>query len=46
MADKKRKHETLSLIKKIEILRQLDSGENQMKLAGEYGVGRNLRYKK
>ncbi|KAK9737473.1 CENP-B N-terminal DNA-binding domain [Popillia japonica] len=40
MADKKRKHETLSLVKKMEILRKLDSGANQMKLAGEYGVGR------
>ncbi|KAH9638515.1 hypothetical protein HF086_002250 [Spodoptera exigua] len=44
MADKKRKHETLSLVKKMEILRKLDSGENQMKLAGEYGVGRATIY--
>ncbi|XP_045505912.1 tigger transposable element-derived protein 2-like [Colias croceus] len=44
MADKKRKHETLSLVKKMEILRKLNSGENQMKLAGEYGVGRAIIY--
>lgn len=32
MADKKRKHETLTLTKKMEILRKLDNGENQVKL--------------
>ncbi|CAG5048130.1 unnamed protein product [Parnassius apollo] len=36
----KRKHKTLDLNNKMEILKKLDSGENMCKLAKEYGVGR------
>ncbi|XP_045783380.1 jerky protein homolog-like isoform X1 [Maniola jurtina] len=37
----KRKHKTLPLKDKIEILNKLDSGETMCKLAKEYGVGRS-----
>uniref|UniRef100_A0A2A4K1H2 HTH CENPB-type domain-containing protein n=1 Tax=Heliothis virescens TaxID=7102 RepID=A0A2A4K1H2_HELVI len=40
----KRKHKTLDLNNKMEILRKLDSGENMCKLAKEYGVGRATLY--
>ncbi|XP_013167850.1 PREDICTED: jerky protein homolog-like [Papilio xuthus] len=36
----KRKHKTLDLNYKMEILKKLDSGQNICKLAKEYGVGR------
>ncbi|XP_015187494.1 PREDICTED: jerky protein homolog-like [Polistes dominula] len=36
----KRKHKTLDLKDKMDILKKLDSGENMCKLAKEYGVGR------
>lgn len=36
----KRKHKTLDLNDKMEILKKLDSGQNMCKLAKEYGVGR------
>lgn len=37
----KRKHKTLALKDKIDILKKLDSGENMCKLAKEYGIGRS-----
>lgn len=40
----KRKHKTLDLNNKMEILKKLDSGENMCKLAKEYGVGRATIY--
>lgn len=40
----KRKHETLNLTKKMEILRKLDNGANQKSLAAEYNVGRATIY--
>lgn len=46
MADKttKRKHESLSLAKKVEILRKLDSGQKKVRLAREYNIGRATIY--
>lgn len=36
----KRKHKTLSMSEKVEILKRIDSGESANKLAVEYGIGR------
>jgi hypothetical protein len=43
---RKRKHTTLTLVEKLEILNKIENGHKLVNLANEFGVGRATIYKK